>query len=65
MQNVVARFGPVDLERLEQLARALGVTRSECLRKLVREVRVIPAQLIFDGELEAGMPVGVEEAVAM
>jgi hypothetical protein len=45
--NVCAQFALDDLERLDGLARELGITRSECLRKLVREVRVIPAQLFL------------------
>ena len=55
VRTVGARFGSEELERLDELARRLGVSRSEALRRLVREVRAIPAQLVVN---EA--PLGIE-----
>ncbi len=63
--NVCVQFRQGDLSRLDSLASELGLTRSEFLRRLVRDVRVIPAQFIFDGKVEVGEPTGAAELVPL
>ncbi len=46
--QVSARFSPLLLERLDNLARARGLSRSACLRSLVAGAALQPAEAVPD-----------------
>ena len=43
---VAVRLDRAELCRLDELAGQLGVTRSQALRRLLKDVHVIPARLV-------------------
>jgi metal-responsive CopG/Arc/MetJ family transcriptional regulator len=47
-ERVTVRFSPFLLERLDALARLRGTSRSACLRALVAEAAVTPAEQVPD-----------------
>ena len=66
--HVCVKFPLADLQQLDRKARSLGWSRSELLRKLVREVQVIPAKLIVGGDSDdsdVGVPVGTANPVPL